>query len=339
MRLSTSALAALLLLAPAAAAQEPPAPPVPPKAPEAPAAPAAPAKGEEAPAKPAKHENKVTPEAKAAWEAMGKVLYNPVALGLKELKGKMVMKMEMAGMEDMGGMEGMEGMPEMKMDVSIDFKAPKTVEIAVTTDNPMLQQAVGQIQQQVRSQFLASCGIMEPPAEQEFDASLETKEGAKVLVVKFYEKNEPQGEMRMNLDAAGLFSKGTLTQTDANTGMEMSMDITYKYLKDGEAHRMDRMEIVHPMFPEPMETVMQYHDTGEFKVMTGMRTKGPMGMNFLFGYSELTVNGKKIDLPKEEKKAEPKKETPADGAAPVPAGEGAKEPKDEEPKPKSEEPK
>ncbi len=342
MRSVAAALALALAFAPAALAQDPPptpppappAPPAPPKDPApapaapvpAPGAPAAPAK----PAVPAKHENKVSPEAQSAYEGMRKVTYNPVALGLKDLKGTMEMKIEMPGQE---GNEGMEGMPEMKVTFAIDFKAPKTINVEASTDNPMLMQAADQMKQQVQQFVLNSTGTMEPGSGAEYDADLVTEKGAKVLVLKLFDKNEAKGTLRMTLDANGLPGKGVLTQEDPNMGGEMSINIDFQFGKEGDLYRMDRMVITHPSLPDPMEMVMLYSEAGGFKILTGVKSGGPMGMSFTYAYTDLTVNGKKVDLPKPAPKKVEEKPAAPPAAAPPAGGDPKPEKKPDEPVP------
>ena len=315
MRLSAALSSAFLLaLAPAALAfQEPP--PAPPKAEEAPAA-GPPA----APAAPARHENKITDEAKAAIAAYEKVVYSPVALGLKEMKGSLLMKVIMPGMEDA---EPMEGMPDTSVRFGITFTAPKTVAIEASTDNPMLMQAIGQMKQGVQQMVMSGMGILDPQ-EAEFDMSLATEGGAKVLVISTYEKGAVQGEMRLTLDAVGLPSKGCMKATDPNTGMEQTIDMTFTYVKDGERHRLDKQTVTIPMFPDPLESNFTYAESEGIKVLSGIHMKGPMGMTFSYKYTELSINGKKVALPEETKKEATKAEEPKAEAPPVKEAEAEK---------------
>ena len=334
---SALAFVAALAFAPAALAQDPPPPPAPGGAAPAPAA--APAKAQEKPAAPAKRENKVTDAAKAMFESMGKKAYNPVTMGLKELKGTMEMTMQMPGMEDM---EGMEGMPEMKIVFAIDFKAPKTIGVEASTDNPMLMQAADQMKQQVKQLILYGMGTMEPDAAAEYDADVVVEKAGdketRALVIKVYEKGEARGEMKMTVDANGLPGKSVVTVSDPNTGMEQTMDITFEFTKDGEAYRLVKQIINHPMLPEPMEAVMSYSDAGGFKVLTAINSTGPMGMTFGYNFTKLSVNGKDVECPKpgkkgEEKKPDEKKPEEKKGDA-APASDGAKKPEDPKDAPK-----
>jgi hypothetical protein len=307
--LVAAALAAVL--APAAFAQDggsgPPAPPAPPAPP--PANPAAPAPA--APAKPAKHENKVSDAAKAAYEGMNASLYNPIARGLKEFQGKAAMKMEFPGMGEA------EGMPPMVVDIAIAFTAPEKVTVDASTDNPMLAQAADQLKQQVQQLVAMGHGTIKP-MEEEYDADLEEKDGVKTLVLKLYKDNEPRGDMRLTLGDAGLPSKGVLKAMDPNMGMETTLEFGFHYAKVGDKYRLEKQTVTHPMMPGPMETKISYLSAGEFDVLHSFETSGIMGSGTIsFKYSELTVNGKKLDLPAAAK-VEEKPATPTGPASPLP---------------------
>jgi hypothetical protein len=305
--LPRSLIAAALLGAaavPALAQDGPPPPPVPPAPP--PAAPTAPAPAP-APAAPAKHENKISDAAKAAFDGMAKQLYNPVELGLKELQGKMKMVMQMPGMDESSGM------PPMVVDFSIAFKAPEDLNVIASTDNPMLAQAADQLQEQVKHVFKLGVGSAKFGPE-EFDADLVEKDGAKSLVLKIFAKNEPKGEMVLSLDANGLPTKGVMKQEDPNMG-EVSIEIGFTFVKEGEKYRLEKQVVQHPMMPEPLSTVVTFQEAGGFKVPSAIDTTGGMGMTFTFRYTELTVNGKKVELPAE-KKPEPAPEKPATPTTP-----------------------
>ena len=289
---------------PALAQDGPPPPPVPPAPP--PAAPAAPAP---APAVPAKHENKLTDAAKAAFDAMAKQLYNPVELGLKELQGKMKMNMQMPGMDESSGM------PPMVVDFAIAFKAPEDLTVTASTDNPMLAQAADQLQEQVKHVFKLGVGSAKFGPE-EFDADVVEKDGAKTLVLKIFARNEPKGEMRLTLDANGLPTKGVMKQEDPNMG-EVSIEIGFTFVKEGEKYRLEKQVVQHPMMPEPLATVVTFQEAGGFKVPSAIDTTGGMGMTFTFRYTELTVNGKKLELPAEKAPEKPAG-TPTTPPAPMP---------------------
>ena len=305
--LPRSLIAAALLGAAAvpALAQDGPPPPLPPAPP--PAAPAAPAPAP-APAAPAKHENKITDAAKAAFDAMSKQLYNPVELGLKELQGKMKMVMQLPGMDESSGM------PPMVVDFAIAFKAPEDLTVTSSTDNPMLAQAADQLQDQVKHVFKLGVGSAKFGPE-EFDADLVEKDGAKVLVLKIFVKEEAKGEMRITLDANGLPTKGVMKQNDPNMG-EVSIEIGFNFVKEGEKYRLEKQVVQHPMMPEPLSTVLTFQEAGGFKVPSAIDTTGGMGMTFTFRYTELTVNGKKVELPAEKAPEKPA-EKPAAPTAPA----------------------
>lgn len=334
MRSAALALIAALSAVPAAFAQDPPPAPVPAPAPAAPAKPEekpAPAK----PAAPAKHESKVTDAAKAAFEAARKVLHDPVAAGLKDLQGKVSFTAEFEGLDE-AQKEQMEAMGEMKIDYTVDFRAPNVLKIEGKTDNAMMEMQLDQTSKMFERFFLLSLGVLEPAADAEYDADVVTVDGKKFLAFKFYTKNEAQGDLKLGLDANGLPGKGTMTANDPMSGMEQTIEVEVFFTKDGERFRFEKFVIQQPGLEGGMQFSASYADAGGFKLMskTVAAIKTEMGsMKLGFKYDSLTVNGKKVELPKEEKKAEEKKaevkpETPA---APVPDVEKKPAPPKEEP--------
>lgn len=300
-------------LAPAALAQDggsvPPAGPAAPPAEKKPEAPAP-----KAPEKPAKHENKVSDTAKAAWEAMEKMTYNPVALGLKDLQGRLVLKVEVPGMDESTGA------PPMSVEFAISFTAPDKVTVDASTDNEMLAMQLDSMKREVKQLVSLSMGDARSGRD-EYDADLEEKDGTKTLVLKYYEKNVPSGESRLTLDDRGLPTKGVVKAVDPNMGMEVSVDISFQYATDGDRFRLEKMNVQNPMMPGPMEMTFSYADVGGFKVLTAIDGKMEvMGMSTRFRYTELTVNGKKVELPaaKAPEKEEEKKAAPTDPAPPLP---------------------
>jgi len=300
--LAAAVLAAALV--PAALAQEggsvpPGGPPAPP--PEKPAAP-------KAPEKPAKHENKISDAAKAAWAAMEKSIYSPVALGLKELKGKI--SMTPPGMDpSMGG----------SLDFQVAFEAPSKVTVEVATQDPMMAMQAQQMKPQIQQVLSLGAGIFMPGTE-EYDADLEEKDGVKTLVVKIYEGEQRRGEMRLGLDAKGVPSKGNMKVTDPNSGMELEMGLEFQFAADGDKVRLEKHRLQHPMFG-PVETTFTYVDAGGFKVLCGFETNiETMGMKMPARFTEMTVNGKKVELPaaKAPEKEPEVKPAPADPVPPLP---------------------
>jgi hypothetical protein len=213
----------------------------------------------------------------------------------------------------MPGMDESSGMPPMVVDFSIAFKAPEDLNVIASTDNPMLAQAADQLQEQVKHVFKLGVGSAKFGPE-EFDADLVEKDGAKSLVLKIFAKNEPKGEMVLSLDANGLPTKGVMKQEDPNMG-EVSIEIGFTFVKEGEKYRLEKQVVQHPMMPEPLSTVVTFQEAGGFKVPSAIDTTGGMGMTFTFRYTELTVNGKKVELPAE-KKPEPAPEKPATPTTP-----------------------
>lgn len=302
-------LAALLALAPASLAQEgAPAP----KKEEAPAAPAA-----------EKHVNKVSDAAKAAFEAAEKLLYSPVGLGLKELKGTIEMKMQMAGME-----EEVEGMPQMGMSFTIEFKAPREMTVGAKGGEMFGPGAGENMARSVKSLVLNSMGVIVPAGDDEYDADIVTENGKKILILTSYEKNVKQGEMRMTIGDNGLPTTGDMTMIERMPGgrtMEQKGKMGWVFAKDGDLWRLEKQTIEVPMAPAPMEYRIEYSEAGGFKVPTKfLMDMG--GMAFGYRFTELTVNGKVVDLGGA-KDGAPKTATPKaeEGGKGEKGGEGEKE--------------
>ena len=227
----------------------------------------------------------------------------------QEFTGKSAMTLEFPGMENM------EGMPPMTVDFRVAFKAPEEFKIEASTDNPMLAQQTGSLKAQVEHLLRAGQGQMKPMQE-EFDADLEEKDGKKTLVVTMYQNSAKAGTMRMALDGNGLPEKGAMTVSNPQMG-EMQIDLGFHYAKVGERFRIERQTMANSMMPGEMETKMTYADAGGFDVMTSFVISGVMGSGTMsFRYSELAVNGKKVEVPAATKAAEPA--APAAPATPAP---------------------
>lgn len=340
------AFAAVLAAAPMALAQDPPpAPPAPPPAPapapapkaEDPApVPAAP-KPAEKPAAPAKHVNKVTDAAKAALEVIRKGCYDPVTAGLKEYKGKLVLKIEMEGMEEMEGMD-------FRVDFAVDFKAPSTLGIEATTDNPMLEAQVPQIKTLVERFARFSRGDFSPASDTEHDMDVAVEGDKKFLVIQTYEENTSRGALKLALGANGLPGKGVMTVMDPNMGISQDVSVECRFAKEGELSRIEKFVIDQGNGEDALEFSLAYVDAGGVKVMSGISAtiQTPMGPGAMdFRYETLSVNGKAVELPKKE----PKKKEEAKPAVPTAPGggdaakppEGEKKPEEPKPEPKPEE--
>ncbi|MCK6480135.1 MAG: hypothetical protein HUU06_01620 [Planctomycetaceae bacterium] len=285
-------LAALLAVAPVSLAQE--GAPKPEGGAPAPAAPAA----------PAKHVNVITDAAKAAFEAMEKIMYSPVVQGLKDLTGTIEMKMEMAGMEgqDMGGGMG------MGMSFDVTFKAPKDIKVGSKGGEMFGPQADG-MKEGVKQIILNSLGIWVPVGDEEYDADLVTEEGKKVLVVTSYKDNKKQGVFRLTLADNYLPVAATATnEVEMMPGtkpVEQTVKMKWQFAKDGDLHRLEKWTVEVPMMPTPIEYVLEYADAGGFKLpVKFVMDLSAMGMTSGYRFTSLTVNGKAVELPGA-KKAEP----------------------------------
>jgi hypothetical protein len=288
------ALAAAAVLAPLAVAQEGP------------------------PAVAAKHENKVSAAAQALLDEGRKHRYSPVEMGLKELKGTVEQKREMAGMPDMPKMPDMPNVPNMpKMQgmggqattFSVSFTAPSSVTVEIQGEGPPGPAMVReQMVQGMRRQLLASLGVDDPGPTGEFDMDVETEGGKKVLVTTSYDHNVKQGTTRMYFSAEGLPEKQVFQMDAAAAGGPGGgrgpggpggggMEMTFQFRKDGDRGLLEKTTMKHPMMRDPMETTFTYADAGGFKLAVGWSSSGMMGMKIGSRFTDLAVNGKKVDVP------------------------------------------
>lgn len=289
--------AAALCIVPAASAQDAP--------------PAAPAK--EAPA--AKHENKVSPAAKAAFEKMASVMYTPLKGGLKDLSGAVKMEMEMG--EGGGGQGRMGGMGKMELTFAVAFKAPadfkvewKDAPAAAEGDEGagmgrMMKGMADGMNAVVTRVLRSSIEGWVPAADDEYDADVKVENGVSTVLMTHYLKGVETSRQEMTLDANGIPTVAVTTEkvaaaAPAHRGRGMGAadgksTAKFTYAKEGDLFRLDRMTLDGPR--GPMDLTLDYADAGKFKVVRSweMAPAGG-GMKFGFKFSELIVNGKPLDL-------------------------------------------
>lgn len=271
-------LAACLALAPAAAAQE-----------------GAPPAGEK-PAAPARHVNRITDAAKGAFEAMERLMSSPLAQGLKDFQGTIEMATEF------GKDSGMGEMPSMGMSFDVSFKMPRELQIAAKGGEKYAMFGPGFLdgmKDSVRSVVLRGIGVYLPLDQDEYDADLVTEEGKKVLVLTYYSAGEPKRTIRMVLADNGLPSIGTMSTFENGPGgaaTEQKWRTSWVFAKDGEKFRLEKqvMETDTPMKLR-IELQVSYADAGGFQMPIRFVTDMGM-MKSGFRFSDLTVNGKKVDV-------------------------------------------
>jgi hypothetical protein len=270
---------------------------------DTPPAPAAPA----APAAATKHENKITPEAKAAFEKMEKIGNNPVAHGLKDASGTI-------GMDMMG----------MAMSMKFTFKAPADVKVEAdpNADGPMKMMG-GQMARGMARMLKSMLGIFRPADEDEFDASLASKDGKDILTITTYTNNVEQGKSEFTLDSNGLIASGTSTTTMEMNGEkhDVTSETTFTYVKAGDVYRLDKMETAMTggggrrggmgggMGGGKITISLTYTEVEKFALATSWKTE-MQGMQMVYEskISDLVVNGKKVEVQATEpvKKDKPK---------------------------------
>lgn len=250
----------------------------------------------EPPPPPAKHVNQVSPEAQACIDAIGKAMYSPVAAGLKRLEGTMI------STED-GGTEA----------VTVEFREPADLEVTDVAKDPPNGREKGatesSISRFVRSILLESFGrepFLPELASGEYDASVAIEGEKKVLLLKGWSGGEPFSESRYTLDADGL--PASSTGTDGTGGDALRTTRSFEYARVGAKFVLVRH--VKKFRDVPMlggvEIANTWTDVDGLRILTAMELKVPIGGPVLTRWKELTVNGKKVELPAEEKPPAPK---------------------------------
>jgi hypothetical protein len=316
------AFAVVAVLGGAALAQDgakPPVPPVPPVAPTA-------------PSKVEKHVNKITDAAKDVFARFDKLLYSPVKLGLKDLAG--TVKMEMDLPPEMESMRGQ--MPGMDLEFTVKFTAPDQVKVAAKEKESsggaaagmggMMDQMKGQMTKGVASIVRFMVGVYRPADDSEFDADATTTDGKTTLTITSYEKNVEIGTMEMTLSPEGLPDVGVMTSKEkleppaVKPGMrergakgaagDGKVTMHFVYGAEGSLRRLDKMTVEAPGAPAVIEQTLSYADAdcGDAKIKICHRWTMSMGEMQKFGYrfTEMSINGKAVTLPKPEADAPPK---------------------------------
>jgi hypothetical protein len=327
------AAALVLAASPAALAHDPPPPVRPqdapaPTAPAAPTTPTTPTTPPTAPAKPARHENKISPEAKALFAKFKKLAYSAVDHGLKDLSGTVRMEMQAAGAES-GGMAGMQ---PMGLEWSLTFKLPREIELKNKGEgSPIIPpQHQAQMRDAVKAVISRMFGFFVPGDDEEFDAEVVSTDGKTTLVVTVYKGETKLSVTETAVSELGLPGSFVATVTAAaGAGAMANMRSEGKFLfeKEGEKFRFSGMDVTSP---NPVEMRVVWGEVGGFKLATkwAMKVDTPMGkMTLAYAFADLTINGKAVDLPKP---APTGTATPKDGATPPapgtpPAGGGLEE--------------
>ena len=278
----TFVLAAVLALTGSAAAAE-----------EGPAAPPVPS----APAAAPRHQNRITPEAKAMFERMDRLLYSPVKAGIKDLSGTVVMKMDMGG----GGGGGRGGMPSMDMKFSVAFTAPATVKVEMTEAAGFMRQAGEGMTKGMQAMMRHTLGIYRPADDEEYDAETREENGKQVLVLTSYEKAAPVSTTVFTLDDKDLIESGAHTsKVPGPTGKvaESKATTRYTWARSGDLYMVEKIAMTSSEAPAPFEYVLAYADVSGAKVAVAweMRMKG-MPAPMAYRFTDLTVNGKAVTVP------------------------------------------
>ncbi len=269
MRIVPLAAAVAAVLAAAARADDPP-----------PKTPPAPAQGGAAATGLPRHENKVSPEAKAAFEKMAKAMYSPVAKGLKELSGTLLVPAGPAG----------------DIALKVSFKAPDSLHVEADAQSPM-----GAIASQACESLLRlSLGMPRPSDEAEYDAEVATKDGKQVLTITRYRNGAESGRTEMTLGDDGLVAE-TTTRAEVQTPgsrRTVSRSSVFTWGKVGDLSRLEKLEEKRGAMQDRVVQTLHYTDVDGISLLTSWKTEfeGMAMPAREVRYSELTVNGKKVDL-------------------------------------------
>jgi hypothetical protein len=295
-KLPLLAAAAALAIAAGARADDPPAPPAKPAAPPAPAA--------------GKHENKVSDEAKAAYDKMEKAANCAATKGVKEATGTISTQLP--------------GAPSPTSE-KFTFKAPGEVKVEAPAGGGegggggggrgrgMGRGGGGQLAQNVIRYAL---GAFRPAADAEYDASVATKDGKSVLTVTMFKDNAETMHTDYALDANGLPATATTSRSMTDRSgqkREMKTDVTFTWAKSGDVWRLGKIESSTKMGENAVttSTEISYVDAGGLSFPSGWKTQSTMGGGGGGGMEtrvgDLVVDGKKIETPKPAEGAEPKK--------------------------------
>lgn len=264
-----------------------------------------------APAAPAKHENKISPEAKAAFEKMEKIANCPVRQGVNEAAGTITAEMM--------------GMP---VTMKFTFKAPAAVKVEPDENmQGQMEMAGRQMARGAERTLKVMFGVFRPADDEEFDAEMTKKDGKDVLVITNYKDGAEQGKSELTLDANGLIASGVGTTKVGPEKREAKSEAVYSWAKSGDTYRLEKLEMTsaRPGGGGPgsgrggqgggmgggqggkIAITLTYTPFEKTAIATSWKTElGGMSMVYESRISELTVNGKKVEIakPAEAKKPE-----------------------------------
>lgn len=250
----------------------------------------------EPPPPPAKHVNQVSPEAKACIDAIGKAMYSPVAAGLKRLEGTMTST----------GKSGTEA-------VTVEFRGPSDLKVKdvekVPTEGRKWLMAESVTATTVRVLLTESLGMASflPGLDGgEYDAEVVPEGKGKALRITGWKEGVAVTEYLYSLNDDGLPSASKGTSGAAPGALNLAN--TFQYSRVGDRFVLARQVMTfldNPAF-DPMDQAYTWTDVGGLRILTSYELKDPMGGTTCTRWKDLTVNGKKVELPPEEKPPAPK---------------------------------
>jgi hypothetical protein len=245
------------------------------------------ARAEDPPPAKAKHENKVTPEARAAMEKYARLVYRPTDHGLVSLSGAIVQ----AGAGD-----------AKPRPFSFEKAGHVDVAIAPGADSSSGRAKMGQVM--LGAPLEATLAGISLTDGDEYDAEFVDRDGIRTLLVTRYRDGVERSPSSFTFDANGLVAA---TELGAGPGPPGRMRCTWE--EAGERYRLAGLDIDAPLGGGAGSMHLRYRMTyatlGGVDLVTsyefeasGTDGKQEMAKRCTFALVDVLVNGTKVDVPK-----------------------------------------
>jgi len=238
--------------------------------------------------------------------------------GLTDLSGAVMMEID-AGAEGLG----MGEMGKMDLTFAVAFKAPSDLKVewkgapeGTEKEGEGGGMGARMMKGMAEGMNLAVTRILRstiegfvPAGDSEFDADVKVENGVTTLVITTFTKGVETSREELTLDGNGI--PAVMVSTPKNPpaapagggrrGMgagpaDGKSTVKFTYAKEGDLFRLEKMTLDSPR--GPMEAKLEYADAGKFKVVRSWELTPAGGpMKFAFRFSEMTVNGKVVELP------------------------------------------
>lgn len=242
------------------------------------------ARAQDAPPAKAKHENVVTPEAKAAMEKFRKLVHRPGEHGVSSMNGEIVAA----------------GFPS-RVRSKFEFVSPGSITATVPhgVDDEMKRLAlIGNV---IDYPLTTAANASNVFANGEFDADVVDKDGRQILRVTAFRDDRQVERSEFDLDANGLVVRHAWHGApDDRRGDYTQRNV---WAACGDQWCIGAVEVT---FDDPNAThyacAFRYADIGGARVLSSYEmtffAKGKEPRTFAFYVDRLTVNGKPVSLPK-----------------------------------------